>query len=293
VDAFNLAIVLLSALLHAGWSITIKGSRNSLVFNLLQTLAAAAIGLSLLATVTVAQLPSRLWPVLAATGIAHGLYLYWLSRALSLADISLVYPIARSTPAFLPLAAVPLLDETISPTGAIGIATVVAGMWLVNLQKGIHWRSLARPGVLFAYLTLASTVAYGLLDKQAMVLLEDSGWTSVVPRPIFYFFMLYLACSVVYVPLALRRLDRATLAAVARAEWPRALGALFVSFASYTLILQALRAAPVSYVVAVRQSSVFFVLALSVALLGERPSRMRVLGAAVTVAGVALVSVAR
>jgi uncharacterized membrane protein len=293
VDAFDLAIVLLSALLHAGWSLAIKGSADSLAYNLIQTLAAAVLGIGLLSLVGTAEIPPRLWPILVGTGAAHGLYLYWLSRAFALADISLVYPIARSTPALLPLAAVPLLGERIDVIGALGIATVVFGIWLVNLQQGLRWRSLSQPGLGFAYLTLASTVAYGLLDKSAMGLLEQAAWTSPVPRPILYFFMLYLACAFVYVPLSLRRLDRRTLMSTARAEWRSALLALAVGFASYGLILQALRTSSASYVVAVRQSSVFFVVALGMLWLGERPGRLRILGAGLTVAGVALISVAR
>ena len=62
------------------------------------------------------------------------------------------------------------------------------------------------------------------------------------------------------------------------------------SFASYALILEALRTAPVSYVVAVRQTSVIFAVILAVGWLGERPSRIRVLGGLATVVGVALIA---
>jgi drug/metabolite transporter (DMT)-like permease len=44
-------------------------------------------------------------------------------------------------------------------------------------------------------------------------------------------------------------------------------------------------------VVAVRQASVLFVLGLSIAFLGERPGRLRIVGALATVAGVALVAI--
>ena len=39
-----IALVLLSAALHATWSVAIKGSRDPLAFNLLQSAAPAAIG---------------------------------------------------------------------------------------------------------------------------------------------------------------------------------------------------------------------------------------------------------
>jgi uncharacterized membrane protein len=69
-------------------------------------------------------------------------------------------------------------------------------------------------------------------------------------------------------------------------------GAALAATASYALILEAFRTASVSYVVAVRQSSVLFAVALGVIFLRERPSRIRVLGALATVAGVALISLA-
>jgi drug/metabolite transporter (DMT)-like permease len=293
VDLSDLAIVLVSALLHAGWSMAIKSSSDSLVFNMLQAVVTGAVGLGLLGAVDLSTLPAGFWQILGATGIAHALYFYWLSRALTEGDISLVYPIARSTPAFLPLLAVPLFGESITLGGGFGIAIVVAGIWLMNLQRGFQWRGFKQPGLIYAYLTLMTTVAYSLTDSRAMVLLDGAAWTSAIPRPIFYLFMLHLASTILFVPLVLMRASPAAIAKVARTEWPKIALAIVIGIAGYSLILQALRTSPASYVVAVRQSSVFFVLALGVIRLGERPSGPRVLGATFTVAGVALIAVSR
>lgn len=294
VGTVELAIVLLSAGLHAAWSVAIKGSGDTVVFNVLQCLLASVVGLGVFALVGSddwGALPLAIWPVIGATSVAHALYLYWLSRALESADISLVYPIARSTPAFLPLVAVPLLGETISLAGGAGIATVVAGMWLVNVGNRLDWRAFAQPGIGFAYLTLVTTVGYGLFDKAAMGHLEAATWTSPVPRPIFYFFVLYFGSSLLYVPIALwQRGGRVV--EIAKSEWRGVTFALVISVASYGLILEALRTAPVSYVVAVRQASVLFVLGLSVFRLGEQPGARRVIGAVFTVVGVAMIAVA-
>ncbi|TFG94143.1 MAG: hypothetical protein E4H11_07305, partial [Myxococcales bacterium] len=80
------------------------------------------------------------------------------------------------------------------------------------------------------------------------------------------------------------------LRATASRELGRATLAALVSFASYTLILAAMQTAAVSYIVAVRQSSVLFAVALGVFFLGERPSRQRLLGAGLTMVGVALIA---
>jgi drug/metabolite transporter (DMT)-like permease len=295
------AIVLLSALIHALWSVFIKGSRNPLAFNVIQALPLCLIFVALLPMVELRGLSSRFWWLLAATGVFHALYLYWLSRALELGDLSLVYPIARSTPAFLPLFAGPLLGEVITPIGAAGIATVVAGMWSVQLggaepgrpsRPGPWWRRLARPELTLADLTLATTVGYGLTDKALMSDLAGMEWSGPVPRSLFCFFALWLPTALLFVPLALRRLTLPVIRQVLRDEWWRAATAGSISVVGYGLILKALETSPASYVVAVRQSSVLFVLLMSVVVLGERPGVLRALGAVATVAGVALIAVA-
>jgi len=287
--------VLLSALLHALWSVSIKGSRDPLAFNVLQVATTLAGVCALPWLAPLRALPASLWVIVAGTGVAHGLYYYWLSRALESGELSVVYPIARSAPAFVPLVAVPWLGEAVSPRGASGIAVVVLGMWAVNWDAGagLGRRAGGRftsPGTGFAVLTLAASVGYSLFDKSAMVHLGALPWNASLPPAVVYFFLLGAASSCVFVPLAARRLSWAALARVARAEWKTALAASLVSFASYVLILDALRTAPVSYVVAVRQTSVLFAVLLGATWLGERPTRLRVLGAAATVAGVALVA---
>jgi drug/metabolite transporter (DMT)-like permease len=293
VGSTELAMVLLSALLHAAWSAAIKGSASPLGFNLLQNAFGVVAALVLLPFFVPAEVPRAVWGLLAATGLAHALYVYFMSRAYERAELSLVYPIIRSTPALLPFLAVPWLGESISAVGAFGIAVVVAGVWLVHLDRAVGARALVAPGVGFAYLTLATTVAYSLIDKRSMDLLEEAAWTGPAPRSVVYFFLLSSAHAVFFVPLALRRVAWRGVADTARAEGRRAALALLASFASYGLILEAFRTAQASYVVAVRQSSVLFAVALAILLLKERPGRSRVAGATLTVGGVALIALVR
>jgi drug/metabolite transporter (DMT)-like permease len=148
------------------------------------------------------------------------------------------------------------------------------------------------PGMTYAWLTLATTVAYSLIDKRLMSGLSGLAWSSPVPRSLFGFFALWLGCAAFFVPLALARLESGVLAGVLAGEWRNALVAGIISIAGYGLILEALQTAEASYVVAVRQASVLFVLVLSVRLLRERPGRVRVLGGVATVVGVALIAIA-
>lgn len=291
--ATALLLVLSSAVLHAGWSAVIKSSRDPLCFNLLQLATQAVILAAILPWLDLARVPSSAWRFLAATSIAHAGYFYWMSRAYEHGDLTLVYPIARSTPAFLPVLAVLLLGDSISPAGAAGIAVVVGGMWLVQIgTDGLRWRSLAASGTRYAYLTLAATVAYSLCDKGAMTVLSQAPWTSPVPRSVFYCLTISCTSAVAFAPLAIRRRTARTILALVRTEGARAAAASVASLIGYSLTLEALRWAPVSYVVAVRQTSVLFALLLGVLWLGERPERPRLLGACATVLGVMLIALA-
>jgi drug/metabolite transporter (DMT)-like permease len=287
----ELGLVLASALLHAWWSVAIKGSRDPLVFNLLQLVSPFGLLALMAPFVAWGEVPGRVWWLLAGTGVFHGLYFYWMTRAFEHGDLTLVYPIARSTPAFLPLVSVPLLDERVSPGAALGIAIVVAGIWLVGAGAGVSRSALLSKGARFAFATLAAGVGYSLVDKVAMSTFGAAPWTSPIPRALVYGLLLGIAGTFVFAPLAWWRSGAGLAARLREGELGRATFASVVSYGGYALILAALATAPVSYVVATRQTSVLFALAMGVLWLRERPGRPRIWGAVATVVGVALIAV--
>lgn len=286
----ELAIVLLSALLHASWNALAKRSREPIAFSVLMLAVNIVAGVALLPFVDFRDVPPAVWWLVAATGVTHALYFLWLGMAYERGDLSVVYPISRSAPAFVTLAAIPLLGEVPSIGGALGIAVVVVGMWLVLTDGRIRLQAFQAPGTFHAYLTLAATVGYSLLDKQAMALLSTVPWHGAAPRAVVFYWLLCVATAPLFWPAGLRTLRPGALRLIAREEGRRVLGATAVGFVSYALILQALQTAPVSYVVAVRQTSVLFAIVLGTAWLRERPGRLRLFGAAATFAGVALIA---
>jgi drug/metabolite transporter (DMT)-like permease len=289
VSATVLGLVLVSAFLHAGWSASIKGSANPLAFTLVQHLLVLPFALAGVASVAGELATPRLLACAAGTAVAHGFYGYWLALALERADLTLAYPIVRSTPALLPLLAVPLLGETPSLLGSAGIAVVVSGIWLVH-GAGLRWRKLFTPELRYAWLTLLATVGYSFSDKAAMAALAGGGYRGWLPPALLWYCTIIVSSTVVFLPLVWRRVRRTELERTLRLEGGRALTALTVSCIGYGLILAAFESAPASYVVAVRQSSVLFAAWIGVAFLGELPDRGRLLGAAATVAGVALIA---
>ena len=291
-SGYELGLVLLSALLHASWNAAAKRSESPTAF--LLTMEAASLVLYLPVLIFgfhLSDLPPSLWVWIAGSALVHAFYAYWLSRGYAHGDLSLVYPIARSTPAFVPLFAVPLMGESVSFTGTVGIGLVVAGMWAIQTDGRLQLRSLGSLGAVFAYLTLLTTVAYSLIDKGAMQLLDAAEWAGPAPRALVYMGLFEVGYVPLFSLLAARSLKKGELMRVARSEWGTALVGAVFGICSYALILEAMRTAQVSYVVAVRQSSVLFAVALGVFFLRERPGRVRVLGTVATIAGVATISV--
>ena len=111
-----LGLILSSAALHAVWSVLIKQSDDPIAFNWLQMALGCVVALAVLAGFPELRAVLRaadwgFWRRVVGAAFCHGLYMLWMGRALAEADLSLVYPISRSTPAFLPLAAGPLLTN--------------------------------------------------------------------------------------------------------------------------------------------------------------------------------------
>ncbi len=288
---YELGLVLVSALLHGSWNVATKGSASPTAF--LLTIEGVSLALFLPVLFfgfTPSDIPLPVWGWLASTAVVHALYAYWLSRAYVHGDLSLVYPIARTAPAFVPLLAIPLMGDSVSLAGGLGIALVVAGMWAVLTDGRLQPRALLSLAAVFAYLTLLTTIAYSLIDKEAMRLLHGATWSGRAPRVLVYMALFELLYLPLFGLLALRSVTAHEVLRVARREWTMAFGAAVLAMGSYGLLLEALRTAPVSYVVAVRQSSVLFAVALSVLLLRERPGPVRIAGAAATVGGVALIA---
>lgn len=286
-----LLLVLLSAFLHASWNAAAKDSHNPAAFLFLVDLAASALLAPCLLFMRLADIPAELWLLIVATAVAHGFYSWSLTRAYEEGDLTVVYPISRSTPAFVPFLAVPLLGEELTLGGAGGIALVLVGVWLVQTEGSLERAGWLSAGAGFAYLTLATTVAYSLVDKRAMALFDGLLWSGSLPRAIAYYFFLVAGHLPVFWLLARKRLTMEALTETGRRRALMVLGGAVASFASYSLILQALRSASVSYVVAARQSSVVFAVLLALVWLREKPRRSRVLGIALTVAGVMAIGV--
>ncbi len=289
-----IALILLSAFCHALWNFYSKSSRDTRILFFwcgFYTLAIAFIAFGIKQPV----IPKPVWIYIISSGLVHLLYLLFLTHAYTVGEISFVYPIARAAPAFLPLFAFLFLKERISVQGMGGILCVMISMMLYQQREArIQFKTLLRyirqPDSVWAFATLGSVIAYSLIDKQGMSEFHRYSTDPPLWRAVTYYLMENSISKVFYGLSCLIRFPRQQIAQIGRTEWKRALAVVGLMLISYSLILYVLMIEKVSYVTAVRQCSVIFVVVLGGYALKETYTKRRFIAAVVMVFGIFLIA---
>jgi drug/metabolite transporter (DMT)-like permease len=278
-----LALVLCAAVIHAVWNALAKRARHPIAFlwsaMAVATLALVPLGLRHLPD---GGVPAGAMPFLVATTVVHVVYFYALARGYaSGGDLSLVYPISRGLGvALVPVVGLAVLDERPSLLGGLGVALVVIGIVATSLAS-TRSASVPGAGTGWALLTGVTVAAYSLVDKVGVTRLH----------PIPYLLILGAGMSLLLAPVALR--ERGALTEEWRENWRTILLASTLNLTSYLLVLFAFRLAKAGYVVAARESSIVLSVLIGWRWLGEENLGRRLAGAAVVLAGVACVALAR
>lgn len=225
------------------------------------------------------------WLPLTVSGVMNAMAAPLMARAVRLSDLSLVAPLQSFTPLFMiPLSAV-VLREIPGPAGVAGIVTIVAGAYALKLRERaggilapLH-ALVAEPG---ARLMLAVALAFGVagtFDKAGVQASNPLLWT--------------VAMSATYgtllLPFALVRARRHSRRMPA-AGW-RFLGIAIAATAAMLFFqMTAITMTLATYVIAVKRMSILASVLIGGVALREPDLRARLFGAAIMVAGFALVA---
>jgi len=282
------ALIILAGLIHAGWNIVAKkaggDARFAFFTSVLMMVAWAPLGWWLGRT-AVPLWGAREWALVALSGLLHVLYYVVLLRGYRRADLTVVYPMARGTgPLLSSLAAMLLLGERPSLLGALGIAGVVGGVFLIaggpGLLRATHdgqARQRLHQGMVYGVLTGVFIAGYTLVDGYAVKVLLLS--------PILVDYMGNILRVLLLAPAALR--DTVELRSLWAVQWRDALLVALVSPIAYVLVLFAMQSAPLSHVAPAREVSMLFAALIGGHLLGEGDRGARIAGAVLIAAGVA------
>lgn len=273
-------IVLLAALLHAGWNVMVKSHADRLVsLASLQSLM-GIMGLGMLGWFGLPD--ASAYPYALASGVLHTGYNLFLVRAYRHADLSQIYPIARGTAPLLTLIGATLLLHDPLTTGmAMAIIILVLGLMLAGLRS----ESLRQtdPNAMFYALGTAGFIAvYTLVDGQGA---RHSGNA-------FGYAGLVFALDAAFLLMAGHRLRGIGFTSSLLPHWKMGLAGAAASGAAYALVIWAMTKAPIASVAALRETSIVFVLLLSARVLKEQLTWQRVAGGTLIVVGAVLLRLA-
>jgi len=304
VPTLAIGLVLVAAVLHAGWNVLLKTSGDTLT----TAVRLQAIGTAVLVPIGFAAWLANGMPAVpaAAIGLAvisgalEAAYFVLLASAYRRGPLSLVYPLARGSAPLLAVAiGIVLLGERLVPLALAGVACLLVGIFLVARPwQAFRAAGAAQRGAVgFALATGASIAAYSAVDRLGVR--ETEPW---IYGSILAVVSTMLTASAVFggrrlgllAPVPPREIDapRDRMGGLAR---DAVAGVL--SLGAYLLVLCAYAIAPLATVAPLRESGIVLAAAWGAIRLreaaGRRDAGTRIAAAGLVVVGAILLAVAR
>lgn len=302
-----IALVLVAAVLHAGWNVLLKTSGDTLW----TAVRLQAIGTAILLPIGIAAWLRNSRPAVSAeafwlaiaSGVVEAIYFVCLSAAYRRGALSLVYPLARGSAPLLAVAVgILVLGERLAPLALAGVACLLIGILLVARP----WRALQRAGAAqrgaigFALATGVSIAGYSAIDRLGVQKTEPWLYGSILAVAATTFLAIVVTVG--------RRVGFLAAAPTVAADGaaPNGLlrpGALrdavagVLALAAYLLVLVAYSIAPLAAVAPLRESGIVLAAAWGSLRMGEaagrREAASRIAAAGLVVVGAVLLASAR
>jgi drug/metabolite transporter (DMT)-like permease len=269
-----LALIVIAAFVHVIPHAAIKRSDDRNVFVWWMLLGNAVLYAPMLAI----QMPHTrvAWMIIIASGCIEAVYLFAISRAYSLGNLSVVYPIARgSAPLFLLVASIAFLAERPTPYGIAGILLISIGVFGA-LSGGRASAHASHAALGWSLLSGLMTATYTTVDKIGIQFVQ----------PLVYIYLVLVVTAVVYTPIVLAGRKKVSVPPLGRVF----VAALTMPLA-YALVLTAMRLGmPASYAGSLREMSVIVAAAIGIGFFGEPVTPARMAGACSIAGGIALIA---
>jgi len=272
------ALVLLAALMHAGWNAMLHGSKDRYLSMSWICLAMSVIGAVAISLVPLPAAAS--WPYIVISGIVHVFYNLFLVKAYESGDLGTAYPIARgSSPLLVTFGALVFAQERLTLLHALGTLLVSAGIVLLALQRG----QVTRRGLGTAFLTGATIAFYTVVD--GMGVRQAGGTTLAATSYTAWLYLFFLLTPVIFI----FRNGMVALRAPVKEVATYATGGL-VSAGAYGIVIWAMQNGAMGALSALRETSVLFAALLGRAFLSEQLGVRKLLACLVIVLGALAIS---
>jgi len=274
------ALVLISAVLHAGWNALVKSGADRLLTMATVIGTNAAVALVLLPFVA-APAPAS-WPYLGLSAIIHIGYFVFLLQAYRVGDLSQVYPVARgAAPLMVAGGAALFAGEALSPLALGGLVLVSLAIGSFAFEGGRAGIKNSKP-LLLAFATACFISGYTITDGLGV---RASG----SPLGFIAWLLLIDGLPLTVYALVVRR---GRTVPYLRVHWKRDVAGGLMCALAYGLVIWALSLGAMAYVSALRETSVIFAVLIGWILLGEPFGRRRIAAAILVGFGIAIMHLA-
>ena len=294
-------LILISALMHAGWNLISKKNEPNLTFFFLANLIGCLVLLmpiSLYFSDFYQYITLDSLFLAALAGIFQSAYYASLAAAYRFGQISLTYPVARSFPVIFVTVTMLLsgYNDTLNGLFLLGASLIVCGSIILPMLhfKDFKISNYTNQATFFALLAAAGTAGYSIVDSKAINGLRlASGDDKIIPLTLIYAFLAALMSSLWMALLLIRsKKSRLKVKQVFLKQYKTYISAGIAIHLAYTLVLVSMSMVEnVSYIVAFRQISIPLSVILGIYLLKETRSLPKTMGVIAMFVGVILVSI--
>lgn len=278
-------LVVASAFLHAAWNALVRRSPDPatavhVVVAIAGVLAAIVAAVEL--TLGVHGLPPRAIGLGVAAGVLEAGYFHALGQALAIAPLPPVYTVSRGGAAILvwPVSML-ALGERLTALSAVGSALIIVSL-AISSGVGRAGQTTPRRALIWAAQCAGFIAGYHFAYKYALA-------ADASPGAVFGISMVVATGLGATLGGAGYR---ARFAALVRTRPGLSVGAGLVCAAAFLLFMYGLARGGAAYVFTLRNTSVLFAIGLA-RLIGDRPTRGQVLGAAGVFVGAVLLGLGR
>ena len=273
-----LLAVLFAALLHATWNAMIKVSGDRLIIMGVTTATTSILAIPILFFLPLPAPES--WPYLILSACVHSFYMLVLVRAYGLGDFAQVYPLSRgSAPLLTAILGFLLLNESMELSELSGMLIIVIGIFGLALETSAGVLQLSRSALLYSLLTGLCITSYSLVDGIGVRLSGNS--------LSFILWMFFLDGFLVPL-IAFTRRPRDVFFQTIKNVWKTGLLVSLLSTTGYAIIVWAFAQERIAPVAVLRETSVLFAMLISVLLIKEAFSALRLLIVSLILVGIIL-----
>lgn len=292
-------LLLVSAILHAGWNLI--GKRNAPEAGTF--LVASIVGVIFLAPFPVLYpeaihaFSPEAWLLVIVAGFFQALYYTALAGAYRNGDMSIAYPIARSSPALVVMVVSLFLGrgDQVSRQCILGILLVVAGGFLLPMRRFDDFRlqNYLNLSCVLAITAAFGTAGYSLVDDEALRRLRQASGVTLASWQVTCVYAFFEAVTTVFwltLLVAGRRRERAAFRTAASKGLVSGITMGLAIHLTYLFVLISMAfVSDVSFVVAFRQVSIPLGVLMGVVFLKEPGYRPKFIGTALMFLGLVLV----